>query len=140
MSPSQLYFTRGTTQIGHNRRPAANSARPYDNVLEVLKITDAQDRLKTVLFLTGCHPVFRNEGEESFTLSANYPSVARKLVEQRTGTDNAVFIQGCGGDINPRSSDHRQTGTELAADVLQALEFRLAAHWRAISVFFRGRR
>ncbi|QEH41573.1 hypothetical protein FW415_12050 [Chitinophaga sp. XS-30] len=122
LSPSRLYFTRGTTQIGHNRRASVNAAKPYDNVLDVLKITDTEDKLKSVLFLTGCHPVFRNAGEESFTLSANYPAVARKLVEQRTGTDNAIFIQGCGGDINPRSSDHRETGTELGKDVLQGLD------------------
>jgi hypothetical protein len=122
LSPSRLYFTRGSTQIGHNRRATANADQPYDNVLDVLKITDAQGKLKNVLFLTGCHPVFRNAGEESFTLSANYPSVARKQIEQRTGTDNAIFIQGCGGDINPRSSDHRETGAELAADVLQVLD------------------
>lgn len=122
LSPSRLYFARGTTQIGHNRRASVNAAKPYDNVLDVLKITDTENKLKSVLFLTGCHPVFRNEGEESFTLSANYPAVARKLVEERTGTHNAVFIQGCGGDINPRSSDHRQTGTELAVDVMQVLD------------------
>ena len=122
LSPSRLYFARGATQIGHNRRAAANAARPYDNVLDVLKITDEQDKLKSVLFLTGCHPVFKNADEESFTLSANYPSIARELVEQRTGTGNALFIQGCGGDINPRSSDYRQTGTELAADVLRVLD------------------
>ncbi|HWV65933.1 hypothetical protein [Chitinophaga sp.] len=122
LSPSRLYFTRGTTAIGRNRRAEANAAKPYDNVVDVLKITDTQNRLKSVLFLTGCHPVFKNAEEESFTLSANYPSVARQLVEQRTGTDNAVFIQGCGGDINPRSSDHRQTGTELATDVLHVLD------------------
>ena len=122
LSPSRLYFTRGSTQIGHNRRPGANAAKPYDNVLDVLKITDTQNKLKSVLFLTGCHPVFKNEGEESFTLSANYPSVARNLVEQRTGINNAIFIQGCGGDINPLSSDHRQTGSELAADVMKVLD------------------
>lgn len=122
LSPSRLYFTRGATEIGRNRRAEANAAKPYDNVLDVLKITDAQDRLKSVLFLTGCHPVFKNADEESFTLSANYPSVARKLVEERTGTDHAVFIQGCGGDINPRSSDYRQTGAELATDVLHVLD------------------
>lgn len=135
LSPSHLYFTRGSTQIGHNRRPAANAAKPYDNVLDVLKITDADDKLKSVLFLTGCHPVFKNADEESFTLSANYPSVARKQVEQSTGTENAIFIQGCGGDINPRSSDHRQTGTELAADVLEVLDSGLQRIDGAISFF-----
>ncbi|MGX5817223.1 hypothetical protein ACWKWU_03455 [Chitinophaga lutea] len=122
MAPSQLYFTRGSTQIGHNRRAAANPDQPYDNVLDVLRITDAQDKLKTVLFLTGCHPVFRNADEESYTLSANYPAVARKLVEERTASANAMFIQGCGGDINPRSADHRQTGSDLAADVMHTLD------------------
>ncbi|MBO9153612.1 hypothetical protein ACFOTA_15430 [Chitinophaga sp. GCM10012297] len=122
LSPSNLYFGRGFTNIGHNRRAGANAEKPYDNVVDVLKVTDAQDKLKNVLFLTGCHPVFKNADEESFTLSANYPAVARKLVEERTGSDNAVFIQGCGGDINPRSADHRETGAELAADVIHVLD------------------
>lgn len=136
LSPSNLYFARGTTQIGYNRRPGVHPDNPYDNVVDVLKITDAQDKLKTVLFLTGCHPVFKNAGEESFTLSANYPSVARKAIEQATGAEGAIFIQGCGGDINPRSSDHRQTGSELAADVQQALNAGLQKIDGGISFFF----
>lgn len=121
MAPANIYFGRGVTHIGHNRRSSAKIERPYDGTLDVLKIEDTNKNIKSVLFLTACHPVYNLEGKETYTLNANYPSVARKLIEDKTHAGNAIFIQGCAGDINPVNFSNVQTGQELATDVLGVL-------------------
>lgn len=121
MTPSSIYFGRGSSEIGLNRRSTPGIEKPQDKTLDVLKIEDANKRIRSILFLTGCHPVFRNEGAEAYTLDANYPGVAKKLIEESTNTQNAIFIQGCGGDINPRDEDHNRSGQKLTEEVLGIL-------------------
>lgn len=120
MKPSVLSFGRGKTAIGSNRS-LAGPAVPYDNDVDVLHIERKKDHHKTVVFLTGCHPVFKNEGIEGFTLSANYPGVTKAALEKEAGVSEALFLQGCGGDINPVSNDHVKTGKDLAADIKEVL-------------------
>lgn len=120
MSPSDLYFGRGTTSIGHNRS-SENGQTPYDNAVDVLKAVTTDKKNSNVLFLTGCHPVFRNAGREGFTINANFPGITRRLIEEKFNVDKAIFVQGCAGDINPRDDDHEKTGMKLALDVLGVL-------------------
>ncbi|TKC65211.1 hypothetical protein FBD94_01250 [Pedobacter hiemivivus] len=120
MKPSVLSFGRGKTTIGANRS-LEGAEVPYDNDVDVLSIERVKDHHKTLVFLTGCHPVFKNEGIEGFTVSPNYPGVTRALLEKETGVTDALFIQGCGGDINPLSNNHVKTGNDLAADVKRIL-------------------
>lgn len=120
MKPSTLSFGRGKTAIGKNRS-LQGADIPYDNDVDVLNIERKKDGHKTVVFLTGCHPVFKNEGAERFTISPNYPGITRASLEKEAGVTDAIFIQGCGGDINPVSADHMQTGNELAIDVKNIL-------------------
>ena len=119
LSPSDLYFGKGATNIGHNRS-SANKETPHDETLDILEAKDSQGQIKGILFLTACHAVFKNDGRERFTISANFPGTARKLIRERTGSQ-AIFIQGCAGDINPRDSVHEKTGKELADDVMNVL-------------------
>jgi hypothetical protein len=74
------------------------------------------------LFLTGCHPVFKNEGKEGYTVSANFPGVAKKIIESTSTVNHAIFLQACAGDINPRDTDHNKTGADLAMNVQEVLE------------------
>jgi hypothetical protein len=118
MSSANLFFGRGKTNIGLNRS-AANPNVPVDHTLDVL-VAKANKHIKAILFSAASHAVFKNAGKEGYTLSSNFPGVARKLIHKKTGA-NAVFIQGCAGDINPRSMDYHKTGNELANDVLKVL-------------------
>jgi len=120
MQPADLYFGRGKTAIGANR--ALTGAHvPYDNDVDVLSVVNKKNQQRTLLFLTGCHAVFKNEGAEMFTISPNFPGVTRKLLTDKNSISNAMFIQGCGGDINPVDENHQRTGASLAADVLSVL-------------------
>lgn len=121
LTPADIYFARGKSNIGENRRGSSNLLKPYDKTLDVLKISHASGK-NEILFSAGCHPVFNNdEPNSTFTLTANYPGVAKRLIEEKTG-DRALFVQGFGGDINPREMNYDHTGKELAGDVLELLK------------------
>ncbi|HEY0769133.1 MAG TPA: hypothetical protein VGD31_02280 [Sphingobacteriaceae bacterium] len=83
MTPSAIYFGRGNTNIGYNRRGSYNPDKPYDKTLDVLKIQSESSNQNNVMFLTGCHPVAFKKGPEAFTLSANFPAVARHQIENK---------------------------------------------------------
>ncbi|MEP7258603.1 MAG: hypothetical protein ABI687_09445, partial [Flavitalea sp.] len=134
MSPADLYFGRGTTDIGMNRS-AEDPGSPHDKTLDVLEARNAEGKITGSLFLTGCHPVFDDEQRQTYTMTANYPAVTREMVRQRTGS-NVLFIQGCGGDINPRSLDPKETGRQLAEDVFKVMDGQLTKITGDISYSF----
>lgn len=121
LKPGFIYFGRGETFIGTNRNKERNGQGPVDRALDVIRVTDRSNQLIGVVFLTGCHPVFKNKGTEAFTISANFPGVARQYIKEELGPVHTLFIQGCAGDINPITDDFRETGTSLGKDVLQVL-------------------
>lgn len=120
MTPARLSFGRGAVDIGYNRS-LKDHPELYDNSVDVLKIEYPGDNSESYLFLAACHPVFSTAGTLHYTISANYPGVARKLVEERTNTQNALFLQGTAGDINPRDNGEYITGERLANEVMAVI-------------------
>ncbi len=117
---AELVFGRGKAAVGRNRRQPHLTA--YDDDVDVIEVTYRRNKGKDVLFLHGCHPVFANAGLEGVTVSANYPAVAREELVHHGKVSRALFLQGCGGDINPADSDHRLSGRKLAAAVTEVLD------------------
>lgn len=115
MEESTLYFGRAKSFIGFNR---SLEDQEFDNSLDIIKVVSANGELKNVLFLTGCHPVFPNKNKTTFTISPNFPGIARKFIENQTLAETAVFLQGCAGDINPRLGDYITTGEILGSEVI----------------------
>jgi hypothetical protein len=114
LSPAKLYVGRGKTDIGYNRS-LRDHQELYDSTVDVLKIKYADS--ESYLFLAACHAVFSTAGTLHYTISANFPGVARKLIEERTGTENSLFIQGTAGDINPADNGAYISGEKLANSV-----------------------
>ena len=112
MAPAELYFGRGTTDIGYNRS-LKDHPELYDSAVDVLRLIILKRNTESYLFMAACHPVFSTAGKLHYTISANYPGVARKLVEERTGTSNSLFLQGTAGDINPKDNGEYITGEKL---------------------------
>ncbi|MEN6453506.1 MAG: glucose/galactose MFS transporter [Prolixibacteraceae bacterium] len=120
MYPAELFFGRGETDIGYNRS-LKDHQELYDHDVDVIKIDYTNNDAENYLFIAACHPVFSTAGKFHYTLSANYPGVARKLIEERTGATNAVFLQGTAGDINPRDNGEQITGEKLANEVISVI-------------------
>jgi hypothetical protein len=135
MSPADLYIGRGTTNIGKNRS-AADPENPLDKTLDVIEAKNSEGKVTGLLFLAACHAVFNSEGSRAYTISANFPGTTRDIIRTKLGT-NAIFIHGCGGDINPRnSSDHKETGKELADDIFNVMNEKLTKITGDISYSF----
>ncbi|MDD5435789.1 MAG: hypothetical protein PH343_10205, partial [Nitrospira sp.] len=120
MSPAELSFGRGKTDIGYNRS-LKDHPELYDSAVDVIKVNYTDKNAESYLFLTACHAVFNTAGKLNFTISANFPGVARKLVEERTGTSNSLFLQGTAGDINPSDNGEYISGEKLANEVIAVL-------------------
>lgn len=121
MQPSRLLFNRTTAEIGGNRS-LPDDFKYYDPSVDVLNVIDLSGKCSGLLFSAACHPVFRNEGSEAYTLSGNFPSFAKEILEKRYDIDHAVFLQGCAGDVNPIYADARHTGSILASAVERCLD------------------
>lgn len=119
-----LSFGRGETHIGANRCLSGDDAL-YDSSLDVIRVNSKSGEKDALLFLTGCHPVFRNEGAEGYTISSNFPGFARRMVEDKAGLQQAMFIQGCAGDINPVTDNPVESGNQLAKDILNVVNKQL---------------
>ena len=119
-TPSRLYFSKGTTHIGKNRR-GIKDYEIYDNTLDVITAVSIKDNKKNILFLTGCHPVSVDPDVNRYTLNANYPGHARLLLEKDPDIEHAIFLQGFAADVNPLEP-FRKAGQELADSVKQILK------------------
>lgn len=120
LEPAKLWFGRGTTDIGYNRS-LKDHPELYDSAVDVLKISYPVKHEENYLFIAACHPVFSTAGTLHYTISANYPGVARQLVERRTNTVNSLFLQGTAGDINPKDNGEYISGEKLANEVIAVL-------------------
>jgi len=121
MEPAELYFGRGQTDIGYNRS-LKDHPELYDSGVDVIKVVYPKKGSESYLFMAACHPVFSTAGTLHYTISANYPGIARQLIERRTGTANSLFLQGTAGDINPRDNGEHITGEKLANEVIAVLK------------------
>ncbi|MEX2594327.1 MAG: hypothetical protein WD426_16270 [Anditalea sp.] len=120
MEPSFISFGRGHTQIGRNRSNEGKDS-PYDDAVDVIKVENRNRDQEFLMVLAGCHPVAGTSGLDNFTISSNYPGYMRHVLEKTRKNTTSLFMQGCGGDINPRDSQPEMTGMKLATDVLQVL-------------------
>lgn len=123
MVVSELFFGRDTTDIGRNRSLEGEFSI-YDNSVDVLQIISKDPAGKQLLFLTGCHPVYTDPDAGNYMISPNYPGYARELLERETGVSTSLFLQACGGDINPKDP-FKVSGRKLAESVIRALSNRL---------------
>jgi hypothetical protein len=132
--PADIYFGRGTADIGF-QRSLPNHPELYDNAVDVIKVDYAHKNDNNYLFLAACHPVHSTAGTLHYTISANFPGVARKLVEQRTGASNSLYLQGTAGDINPRDNGEYISGEKLANEVIAVSNRPMDKIYGAISFY-----
>ncbi|MFO0910522.1 MAG: hypothetical protein U0794_19615 [Isosphaeraceae bacterium] len=101
-------------------------AGPIDPRVGVLRLDRLDGTPLAVLYQFACHPIMNPPNLGS---SADFPGYASNLLETALGHDSiAFFVQGCGGDINPRRyketshpPDAEPYGNLLGMTVLQAV-------------------
>ena len=121
MRKSRLSFARANVPVGYNRGLAGADSM-VEPTLDMVLCESLSGPERHLIFENACHPVFPNSGKERFTVSANWPGIAREKIEDAVPGLKTLFLQGCAGDINPLSNDYRKTGCEVADAVIAALE------------------
>ena len=85
-------FRDGRDVLGEDRDHA------IDGLVGVVRVDDLDGNPIAVVFRYSAHPV--SVGPQSLVASTDYPGPARDVIERSLG-GLALFVQGCGGNINP---------------------------------------
>jgi hypothetical protein len=133
LEPSDLAFEQGLAGFAVNRRRSRPGLRklpgPVDHDVPVLRVRDMQGKLRFVVMGYACHSTTLS----GYQISGDYAGFAQAELEQVYPGSIALFVAGCGADINPlprimRSSSEdaaglaRMYGRILAAAVGQVLD------------------
>ena len=133
LQPARIGCSWGESTIGVYRRETRDGRdvlgevpdHPVDMSVGVIRVDDLDGDPIAVVFRYSCHPV--TMGPLSAVVSSDFPGAARRVVETSVG-GLALFLQGGGGNVNPRTgmgyeADCRETkervGLELGGEVVK---------------------
>lgn len=131
LSPAKLSFGKGSAQFAMNRRElrngkivnGVNREGVVDKEVPVLKIESPDGKLRGLTFGYACHNTTLTG--EFYQVSGDYAGFAQAAIEQNHPGATALFIEGCGADINPYPRSKlelaQQHGKELADSVEKVL-------------------
>ena len=132
LAPARLSYARARAGFAMNRRlpqakgepnNAANPDGPVDHDVPVLRVDDAEGKLRAVLFGYACHNTTLTQ--TSYVFCGDYAGYAQQYLQEDHPGVLAMFMTGCGGDQNPypRSTltHAQQHGRSLATAVEAAL-------------------
>jgi hypothetical protein len=131
MKPAALYTTTAQADFGVNRRQATeagvkigvNENGPVDHSVPVLKIVDADNTVRAILFSYACHNTTLTGN--NYLIHGDYAGVAEAQLEEKYPGAVALFMAGFAGDTNPNPRGTMalvtQHGTTLATAVQTAL-------------------
>lgn len=129
-TPCKLYAGRGIARFAVNRRNNHETEvdklfelrGPVDHAVHILVAKQIPDTsIKGIVFNYACHATVLSD----YQWCGDYPGFAQIELEQIYPTAKAIFVAGCGADINPiprRSlALAKQYGKELASAVERAI-------------------
>ena len=135
LEPMKISSGKGYANFAINRRESTdtgviiglNPDGPIDNDVPVIKFATPEGKLKAVIFSYACHGTAI--GGDSYGINGDYPGFANIELEKAYPGITAMFIMGCGGDINPNPREkleHAEMhGKSLAEEVIRVLEGKL---------------
>ncbi len=131
LEPATLSAGNGSVDFAINRRKAVagvtsdepNAKAPIDHDVPVVKILDANGKLKGVLFGYACHNT--TVSGDNYSVNGDYAGFAQLELEKNNPGTTAMFILGCAGDQNPAPRGTialaEQHGKSLANAVVKVL-------------------
>ncbi|MBP1988493.1 neutral/alkaline non-lysosomal ceramidase N-terminal domain-containing protein [Paenibacillus eucommiae] len=140
LEEGELLIGRTASHFGVSRRYLTNQGiewRPsydaeIDQDLLVLKVVDAERKVKGILYAYGCHPT--SLGSTNYLISGDFPGATSRYLEQSCPEAVAMFLQGCGAEIKPMKSadgdtfkecsieEMEEAGAELANEIINFME------------------
>ncbi len=140
VAPATLRAGRAPVRIGHNRRLSTpdgvtmkpNPDGPYVPWVDVLCVEGSRGETRALLFSHAAHPVIVHAS--STLVSADYPGcAAAKIRERDSHRPLAIFLQGCGGNVNAEPLRGGFEAAEQAGAALAEAVIRAAADSHALS-------
>ena len=135
LRPARLAWSTGSVPFVMSRRlpvkdrvvMRANPDAPVDHSVPVLRVTDADGKLRGVLFGCACHNVA--QGPQN-VIAGDYAGYAQALLEEKHPGTTAMFLMGCGADANPepygKTEVAKKHGATLGEEVERVLGLSLA--------------
>lgn len=144
------FICKGKSKFGVSRRfPSEQGAlwKPYFNEnaidmdLFLVKFVDKNDNILGLIYNYACHPT--TLGPSNYWISADYPGMVRKYLEERNEGMVPMFLQGCGADIKPyitadngrfkscNLEEVDEAGKSLAGEIQELIN---KCDWRKINV------
>jgi len=131
LEPAKLFMGRGVVRFAVNRRNNKEAEiettydykGPVDHSVPILVVKNvSDDTIRSMVFGYACHSTVLS----GYQWCGDYPGFAQIYLEQTYPTAKALFVAGCGADINPLPRRTlalaQQYGKELAAAVTRAIE------------------
>jgi len=136
LKPAKVYSAKGVVRFAVNRRNNKEAEietiydykGPVDHSVPVLAVKDEQkETFLAIVFAYACHATVLS----GYQWCGDYPGYAQLELEQIYPDAKALFVAGCGADINPLPRRTialaQQYGKELALSVVRAIEDTLQA-------------
>ncbi|MGC8737699.1 MAG: neutral/alkaline non-lysosomal ceramidase N-terminal domain-containing protein [Candidatus Hydrogenedens sp.] len=131
LEPAKLFMGRGVVRFAVNRRnnkeveieSTYDYKGPVDHSVPILVVKNAgDDSIRSIVFGYACHSTVLS----GYQWCGDYPGFAQIDLEQTYPTAKALFVAGCGADINPLPRRTvalaQQYGKELSVAVTRAIE------------------
>jgi hypothetical protein len=133
LAPARLAFGRGTARFGVNRREltpngvriGVNRDGPVDPDVPVLRIESPSGHLRGIVFSYACHNTTLTG--EFYQFSGDYAGYAQATLEKAHPGALALFMMGCGADINPYPRSNLELAVRHGEDLAGAVERVLAS-------------
>jgi hypothetical protein len=127
LGPATLSLGRGEARFAMNRRVphpdgtwrfGDNPKGPTDPDVPVLVVESPEGVTKAILYTYACHNTSIRNGKEGFyKFHPDYAGVASQTLEAQIPGAVAMYVTGCGGDIDPGP----KAGVEAAEESGQAM-------------------
>ena len=99
LEPAALAMGRAQAGFGANRRTQFLPPGPVDPSVPVLRVSGSTGRPLAIVFGYACHNTTLQAAMTEF--HGDYAGVAAREIEQRQTGAQAMFLAGCGADVNP---------------------------------------
>ena len=99
LEPVGLAYGEGRATFGANRRAQFLPPGPVDPAVPVLRVARADGRPLAIVFGYACHNTTLQAAMTEF--HGDYAGVAQRELELRYPGSQAMFLAGCGADVNP---------------------------------------
>ena len=119
LAPARIGYARGEATFGANRRVSFSPDGPVDHSVPVLRVEGANGALQAIVFGYACHNT--TLGDAFVQYHGDYAGVAQAALEGRHPGATALFVAGCGADVNPRprgTLEHVQAHGSALADAV----------------------